>query len=130
MPRYLSPEWIDDVRARVGESPVLSAGAVPSSLRLTQVVTEAPGGDVTYHLAVDDGAATFGGGAAADEDLRLESDWPTAVAVATGRLNAQDAFIQGRIRLKGDHSKLVDAVPVLIALDAVVADLRPHTTYE
>lgn len=115
---------------RVSASPVLADVAVHSSLRLTQVVTDAPEGDVMYHLAVDDGAATFASGAAADEDVRLESNWLTAVAVATGQLNAQDAFIEGRIRLHGDQSKLVAAVPVLTALDALVADLRPRTTYE
>jgi len=130
VPRYLSREWIDDLGARVDASPVLADVAAHASLRLTQVVTDAPDGDVTYHLAVHHGAATFASGAAVGEDVRLESSWMTAVAVATGQLNAQDAFIQGRIRLKGDQSKLVEAAPVLGALDALVADLRPQTTYE
>ena len=130
MPRYLSREWIGDLSAQVDASAALADVAGQASLRLTQVVTGAPGGDVTYHLAVSDGSATFASGAAADEEVRLESNWVTAVAVATGQLNAQDAFIQGRIRLHGDQAKLVAAVPVLSALDALVADLRPRTTYE
>lgn len=130
MPRYLSREWIDALSARVGSSPALGGAADHASLRLTQVVTGAPEGDVTYHVAVADGSATFASGAATDEDVRLESNWVTAVAVATGLLNAQDAFIQGRIRLRGDQAKLVEAVPVLTALDALAADLRPRTTYE
>ena len=46
-------------------------------------------------------------------------DWETAVAVATGELNAQEAFIGGRIRLTGDQQKLLDSQPVFRALDGV-----------
>ena len=33
----------------------------------------------------------------------MEQDWATAVAVATGELNAQEAFVTGRIRFAGDQ---------------------------
>ena len=49
----------------------------------------------------------------------MEQTWDTAVAVATGQLNAQEAFIEGRILLTGDQQKLIDAQPVFGALDSV-----------
>jgi putative sterol carrier protein len=60
----------------------------------------------------------------------MEQDWQTAVAVATGELNAQEAFVGGRIRLFGDQQKLLDAQPVFGALDTVFATVRDRTTYE
>ena len=48
-------------------------------------------------------------------------DRASAVAVATGTLNAQQAFITGRIRLTGDQQKLVASTPVFVALDSVFA---------
>ena len=54
----------------------------------------------------------------------------TAVAVATGELNAQEAFVNGRIRLFGDQQALLDAQPVFGALDAVFVDVRERTRYE
>jgi hypothetical protein len=82
-----------------------------------------------YHLQVGDGTASFGAGAAFPEHVRMEQDWDTAVAVATGTMNAQDAFIGGRIRLTGDQQKLIEAQPVFKELDAVFTDVRQRTEY-
>ena len=84
---------------------------------------------MTYHLQVGDGAASFGAGAAEPEHVRMEQTWDTAVAVATGSLNAQEAFVNGRIRLFGDQQRLLDAQPVFGALDAVFTDVRERTEY-
>ena len=59
----------------------------------------------------------------------MEQDWQTAVDVATGDLNAQEAFIGGQIRLFGDQQKLLDSQPVFGALDAVFAAVRERTDY-
>jgi putative sterol carrier protein len=93
------------------------------------VVSNGPEGDITYHLSVGDGEASFGAGPADPEDVKMEQDWDTAVAVATGELNAQEAFIGGRIRLYGDQQKLLESQPVFGALDAVFATVGERTTY-
>ena len=105
--------------------------AIAESHRIgvTQVVNNGPEGDVTYHLSVGDGEASFGAGPADPEDVKMEQDWDTAVAVATGELNAQEAFIGGRIRLFGDQQKLLESQPVFGALDAVFATVREQTSY-
>ena len=59
----------------------------------------------------------------------MEQSWDTAVAVATGDLNAQEAFVNGHIRLFGDQQRLIDAQPVFGALDAVFTDVRARTEY-
>jgi putative sterol carrier protein len=60
----------------------------------------------------------------------MEQAWDTAEAVATGEMNAQDAFINGHIRLWGDQQKLLDNQAVFGALDAVFAAVKEKTTYE
>jgi hypothetical protein len=128
--RYLSLDWIDALTTEVATSAPLRAAADGRRLGVTQVVTAGPEGDVTYHLQVADGEARFGPGPAAPEDVRFEQDWATAVAVATGELNAQEAFIGGRIRLTGDQQKLLDSQDVFKALDAVFTRVRTRTEYE
>ena len=49
----------------------------------------------------------------------MEESWETAVAVATGTLNAQEAFVSGHIRLHGDQQRLLDSQPLFGALDSV-----------
>lgn len=89
-----------------------------------------PPGDVVYHLIVADGAATFGAGAAPDEDVRMEQSWDTAVAVATGTMNTQELLIGGKISVTGDLQKLIACQAVFVALDAVFETVRQETVYE
>jgi len=127
--RYLSLEWIDALTDEVAASPAMHAAADGCRLGVTQVVVDGPEGDVTYHLQVADHAARFGAGPAEPEDVRFEQDWETAVAVATGRLNAQEAFMAGRIRLTGDQQKLLDSQDVFRALDGIFSTVRARTEY-
>lgn len=127
--RYLSLDWIDELTRAVAASAAMASVAAGHEIGLTQVVSGGPEGDVTYHLQVDGGTARFGTGAADPEHVRMEQSWTTAVAVATGELNAQEAFVNGHIRLVGDQQRLLESQPVFGALDAVFNDVRQRTEY-
>ncbi|MEM1333893.1 MAG: SCP2 sterol-binding domain-containing protein [Actinomycetota bacterium] len=128
--RYLSLDWIRALSAEVAGSEQMADVAQEHSIGVTQVVSDGPEGDVTYHLDVRDGTAAFGAGPADPEDVKMEQSWETAVAVATGELNAQEAFINGHIRLFGDQQKLLESQPVFGALDAVFSSVRDQTRYD
>ena len=129
MVRYLSLAWIDALSNEVVNSTPLAALANEHRIGVTQVVTDGPEGNVTYHLRLGDGSASFGPGPAEDEDVRMEQSWATAAAIATGELNAQEAFIKGLIRLTGNQQKLIESQPVFAALDAVFTTVRQQTEY-
>ncbi len=128
--RYLSLDWINELTTQVAASEHMREIAESHQIGVTQVVSEGPEGDVTYHLQVGNGEASFGAGVADPEDVKMEQHWDTAVAVATGELNAQDAFINGHIRLWGDQQKLLDNQAVFGALDAVFGSVKAQTVYE
>ncbi len=127
--RYLSLDWIDALTNAVAASAEMSEVARHHTVGFTQTVLGGPEGDVTYHLQIGDGVASFGPGPAHPEDVRFEQDWETAVAVATHVLNAQQAFITGRIRLTGDSQKLMDSTPVFAVLDGIFSAVREFTDY-
>jgi hypothetical protein len=127
--RYLSLDWIDAVAAEAGRSAAVAEAAAGCTVGVTQVVTEAPEGTVIYSLQTGDGRLSFAAGPAYPEDVRFEQTWETAVAVATGALNAQEAFIQGRIVLTGDQQKLMDSQPVFSAMGPVFDSVRERTEY-
>ncbi|MEO1055813.1 MAG: SCP2 sterol-binding domain-containing protein [Actinomycetota bacterium] len=128
--RYLSLEWIAALSDEVAVNDPLRELAEHHRIGITQVVSDGPEGDVTYHLSVGDGTAAFGAGPADPEDVKMEQSWDTAVAVANGELNAQEAFINGHIRLFGDQQMLMDATPVFGALATVFESVRERTRYE
>ena len=128
--RYLSLDWIEEIGRRVAAD--LSLQALGSELRIgiTQVVSDGPEDTVIYHLQVGDGAVTFGPGPADPEDVRLEQEWDTAVAVATGAMTAEDAFITGSIRLGGNAQLLLESQQVFAALDPVFSAVATETQYD
>ncbi|MGE3836174.1 MAG: SCP2 sterol-binding domain-containing protein [Acidimicrobiia bacterium] len=129
MIRYLSLEWIDALAGEVAGDQRLAELGTQHRIGVTQVVTDGPEGDVVYHVQVGDGSVTFGAGPADPEDVRMEQSWATAVAVATGEMNAQEAFVRGHIRITGDQQMLIDAQPVFGALDGVFSTVRERTEY-
>jgi putative sterol carrier protein len=130
MVRYLSLDWIDAVATNVATNEQLGELADEHEIGFTQVVSDGPEGDVTYHVQVGDGRIDFASGPADPEHVRMEQTWETAVAVATGSLNAQEAFVSGHIRLYGDQQRLLDSQPVFGALDSVFSAVREQTSYE
>jgi hypothetical protein len=127
--RYLSLEWIDALSQEIVATGVLDELAKEHTIGVTQVISGGPEGMVVYHLQVGEGAASFGSGPAYPEDVRMEQDWTTAVAVATDALSAQEAFLRGRVRLTGDQQKLLESQPVFGALNSVFLAVRERTDY-
>jgi putative sterol carrier protein len=127
--RYLSLDWIDEIGRRVAADLSLQALGSTLSIGITQVVSEGPDDTVIYHLQVGNDAVTFGPGPADPEDVRLEQEWDTAVAVATGEMTAEDAFITGCIRLGGNAQLLLESQQVFAALDAVFTAVAEQTEY-
>ena len=107
----------------------LQALAGDHVIGFTQVVTNTPHGDVTYHLQVSNGSLSFGSGEASPEHVRFTESWDTAVAVATGTVNAQEAFIKGAVKFSGNHQLLIDAAELFAELNGVFEQVRARTDY-
>ena len=58
MLRYLSLDWINALTAEVAASEHLRELSSTHRIGVTQVVSEGPEGDITYHLQVGDGTAS------------------------------------------------------------------------
>jgi hypothetical protein len=136
VPEFLSEIWLRELDRAVRDAVPVSA---LTPIVIEQVVSGVPGrGEVRYRLQVgDDGARVAeigrGGDTALDGgapfDVRLTTDYPTAVAISRGQENAQIALARGRLRLGGNVDALVRRSEVLAALDDATAQLRATTTY-
>jgi hypothetical protein len=127
--RYLSLDWIEAVATEAARSEAVAEAARAVEIGVTQVVTDGPEGTVVYSMQAGGGEFAFQAGSAFPEHVRFEQTWDTAVGVATGAINAQEAFIQGKILLTGDQQKLMDSGPIFAAMSTVFDEVRERTEY-
>jgi hypothetical protein len=133
---FLSDEWIAaladscrDAATRRDPAPDVD-DAEP--LVVEPVVVEVPGrGEVRYRISFDATSCTSvaAAGDSPAPDVRIETDYATAVALARGETNAQAALADGRLRVTGNVSRLAAYASALARLDDLFASVRVATTY-
>ena len=142
--QYLSDEWIQRADAALAEAwaaadrPAGAAGAPAddaatdgdTTTTVAYEVVGAPGGKVAYHLHFGpDGAGVGAGPPQGEPTATMALDYDTAVEIARGDESAQAAFMQGRLKLDGDVTVLINRAPELAAVGDALAALRADTTY-
>jgi hypothetical protein len=127
---FLSEEWIAALAGAVPAHRVdVAAG---ECLVVEPVVRGVPGRDeVRYRIAFDRDGCEVTSASAADRpaDVYLETDYPTAAALARGEMNAQAALADGRLRVSGDVARLGAHASALPRLGDLFAAVRAGTTY-
>ncbi len=137
MSRFLSPEWVAALSAALDgvtlPEPGEDAGLAAASGRFTvaQQVHDGPDGTVTVVLVVSGGtlAMHLGDEHDAEPDVTISLSYDDAAALSRGDLATADALGEGRIRVRGDLSVLVECQRVLADARAHLADLSATTTY-
>ncbi len=110
---FLSDEWVEEGR-RIRAEHAGGGIAVPSVVRMNQVITDVPFGEgtVAAHLDTSSGELVMELGHLENPDVTVTLDYGTARAIfvdGTAQAGMQ-AFMQGRIRVEGDLAKLVAAL--------------------
>jgi hypothetical protein len=109
---FLSTEWIDKVRELRKE--YVDTNGIPAtdtSIRMNQIVTEVPfgGGELATYIDTTSGFVDIEMGQLEDADITIRIDYNTAKAIFV-EMDAQvamSAFMQGKIKVTGDFTKLV-----------------------
>lgn len=107
---FLSDEWLEAVK-RIRDEYQAEGMTAPIELTVNLVVTEVPFSDDDVHAHVD----TSGGGLVIERghlespDLHVQIDWVTAksLLVEGNPQAAMGAFMEGKVRIEGDVSKLL-----------------------
>ena len=126
MAEFLSPAWIADLDAAAG------AASAPADLRLVvqQVVVDGSGSELaSYAVRVGDGRVRVEPGRAPDADVTFTADRTTAAAIARGERAAQQAFLDGALRVGGDLTRVLDAARQLTGLVDLFGPARTGTTW-
>ena len=109
MPKYLSQDWLDQGR-KLAETQPERPGA---SARMQYVVTGGPDGDIKYYWVLENGKLLESQlGEISDADFTLTQSYDDAVKVQKGELDANAAFMQGRMKVTGNMGKLMALMPL------------------
>jgi len=111
MPSYLSQEWLDAGRELAQEFPERPG----ATARLQYQVIGAPAGEVHYYWVIENGTlleSTLGDDP--DAEITLSMSYDDAVKMQRGELDANAAFMQGRIKVVpgSNMGKLMSLLPL------------------
>lgn len=122
--KYLSEDWAKEVNNRLQSSEAVLNAAKGQSVTIQQVVTDVPDrGEIKYYFKLTDGQPEVGIGEIDSPEATITQIYETAVAVAKGELNAQNAFMQGKLKITGNLMKLMQLQGFFQALGVAVGDL-------
>lgn len=109
MTKYLTQEWLDEGRA-LAEGQPERPGA---SARMQYVVTGGPDGDIKYYWRLVDGRIVESAlGEIEGPDFTMTLSYGDSVKVQQGELDANAAFMQGRMKVAGNMGKLMQLMPL------------------
>ena len=130
MEKYLSQEWLDAGRELAQEFPE-RAGA---TARLQYQVTGTPAGEVHYYWVIENGKlqeSTLGDDP--DAEITLSMSYDDAVKMQKGELDANAAFMQGRIKVvpPSNMGKLMSLLPLTQSVEykTIQANINDITEY-
>jgi putative sterol carrier protein len=109
MAPYLTQEWLDLQKELAQEFPARPG----ASARMQYVITGAPEGDVHYYQVIEDGKILESQlGDDPDAEFTLSQAYEDSVAIAKGELDANAAFMQGKVKVTGNMGKLMSLMPL------------------
>jgi putative sterol carrier protein len=109
MSKWLSQEWLDETR-KMAEGQPERAGA---SARMQYVVTGGPDGDIDYYWVLENGKITESQlGKLPDAEVTLTTAYPDALKIQKGELDANAAFMQGKVKVTGNMAKVMALLPI------------------
>ncbi|HEV3281275.1 MAG TPA: SCP2 sterol-binding domain-containing protein [Acidimicrobiales bacterium] len=150
MSRFLSHEWVDafnQALARLvlpGPGDGAGLAVADGPVTVAEDIQGGPEGDVRLLLHIDRGTlrlerpAEGDGGVASTEEagrghrrpeVTIALSYRDAAAMSAGELSPAEALNEGRVRVRGDLTVLVEAQKLLAAARSCTGELAASTTY-
>jgi putative sterol carrier protein len=126
--RYLTQEWLDEARELAKGQPERPG----ASATMQYLVSGGPDGEIQYYWVLKDGKLLESQlGKIDDPELTLTLSYEDSVLVQQGELDANAAFMQGRLKATGNMSKLMQMMPLTMSPEyqALQEEIRKITEY-
>ncbi|MGI8425257.1 MAG: SCP2 sterol-binding domain-containing protein [Actinomycetota bacterium] len=115
--KFQSEEFFKEANEAIAADQAVQSAAKGKNVAVQIVTTDAPGrGQIKTFLKIVEGVPEVGLGEVEKPDATITQNYETAAALDKGELNAQNAFMQGKIKIKGNLMKMMQLQGFLQAL--------------
>jgi putative sterol carrier protein len=128
MVKFLTQEWLDLQRELAQDFPERPG----ASARMQYKVTGAPDGEVAFYAVIENGKMLENSlGEDAQAEFTMAVGYDDFVKVSKQELDANAAFMQGRIKVTGNMGKLMSLMPLTQSPEykAIAEKLDAQTDY-
>jgi putative sterol carrier protein len=109
VPKYLTQEWLDLQKELAQDFPERPG----ATARMQYVVTGAPEGDVSYYQVIENGKMQESSLGSDDQaEFTITQSYDDSVKILNGELDANAAFMQGKMKVTGNMGKLMSLMPL------------------
>lgn len=109
MSKWLTQEWLDETKQMADSQPERPG----ASAKMQYVVTGGPDGDIHYYWVLENGKIKESKlGDLPDAEVTMTQTYEDAMKIQKGELDANAAFMQGRVKVSGNMAKLMSLMPL------------------
>jgi hypothetical protein len=109
MSKWLTQEWLDQTRSMAENQPERPG----ASAKMQYIVTGGPDGEIKYYWLLENGKLLDSQlGEMPDAEVTMTQTYEDAQKIQKGELDANAAFMQGRIKVSGNMAKLMALMPL------------------
>jgi len=128
MAKFLSHEWLELQQQLARELPERPG----ATARMQYKISGAPDGDVTFHTVIENGKIVENALGEDDQaEFTMAVGYEDFASVSKGELDANAAFMQGRIKVSGNMGKLMSLMPLTQSAEykAIAEKVNASTEY-
>ena len=109
MSKWLTQEWLDEMLTMAEGQPERPG----ASARMQYVVTGGPEGDIEYYWVLENGKLIEAAvGKLEGAEVTLTSSFTDSMKIQKGELDANAAFMQGKVKVTGNMAKVMSLLPI------------------